>query len=333
MPAPTAKTDVQHALFGGLIDHAPTFPPAQLPLVEGLAEHRRVRGSKHGWIVNRFVCPASKLPELGDEPLRLSVVVDTGQLPAPDPRIEAVEAAGNILDLAASLPADYKKMRDRIEELVGELRNQIIEESLTKGATMAQVLEADKRLRQSPEGRTFRSFTAFLEDPQQQLRFRSAIGEVLGMVVGTALGWSALPTVVLSVVLAFVFGYSLTIRPVLRSGLALAAAVPVALAADTVSISVMEVMDNAVMLVVPGAMSTGLGSPLFWGSLALSLLVAFVVTVPVNRLLIARGKGHAVVHQYHHAGHGQHDDQADHPDHGTDATTEPEAAHTGHAHH
>ena len=93
---------------------------------------------------------------------------------------QAVEAAGNILDLAASLPADYKKMRDRIEELVGELRNQIIEESLSKGATMAQVLEADKRLRQSPEGRTFRSFTAFLEDPQQQLRFRSAIGEVLG---------------------------------------------------------------------------------------------------------------------------------------------------------
>lgn len=92
---------------------------------------------------------------------------------------EAVEAAGNILDLAASLPADYKKMRDRIEELVGELRNQIIEESLSKGATMAQVLEADKRLRQSPEGRTFRSFTAFLEDPQQQLRFRSAISEVL----------------------------------------------------------------------------------------------------------------------------------------------------------
>lgn len=92
---------------------------------------------------------------------------------------QAVEAAGNVLDLAASLPADYKKMRDRIEELVGELRNQIIEESLSKGATMAQVLEADKRLRQSPEGRTFRSFTAFLEDPQQQLRFRSAIGEVL----------------------------------------------------------------------------------------------------------------------------------------------------------
>ena len=86
--------DAGQALFAGLIDHAPTFPPAQLPLDEGLAEHRRVRGSKHGWIVNRFVCPASKLPELGDEPLRLSVVVDTGELPAPDPRIEAVEAAG-----------------------------------------------------------------------------------------------------------------------------------------------------------------------------------------------------------------------------------------------
>ena len=86
--------DAGKALFAGLIDHAPTFPPARLPLDEGLAEHRRVRGSKHGWIVNRFVCPASKLPELGDEPLRLSVVVDTGELPAPDPRIEAVEAAG-----------------------------------------------------------------------------------------------------------------------------------------------------------------------------------------------------------------------------------------------
>jgi hypothetical protein len=130
-----------------------------------------------------------------------------------------------------------------------------------------------------------------------------AIGEVLGMVVGTALGWSALPTVVLSVALAFVFGYSLTIRPVLRSGLALPAAVPVALAADTASITVMEIVDNAVMLLVPGAMGAGLGNGLFWATLAFALLVAFVLTVPVNRVLIARGKGHAVVHQYHHAGH------------------------------
>ena len=127
-----------------------------------------------------------------------------------------------------------------------------------------------------------------------------AIGEVVGMTVGTALNLAALPTVVLSVILAFAFGYSLTIRPVLKSGLEFAAAFQVALAADTVSIGVMEVMDNAVMLLVPGAMTAGLASLLFWGSLTLSLLVAFVITVPVNRALIARGKGHAVVHQHHH---------------------------------
>jgi Domain of unknown function (DUF4396) len=99
--------------------------------------------------------------------------------------------------------------------------------------------------------------------------------------------------------LAFGFGYSFTVTPVMRSGLSLRAAVPVALAADTVSITVMEVFDNLVVLTVPGAMDAGLTSPLFWGSLALSLAVAFVVTVPVNRWLISRGKGHAVVHQYH----------------------------------
>lgn len=88
------STGVRHALFGGLIDHAPTFPPEELPLDQGLAEHRRVRNSEHGWVVNRFVCPASKLGDLGDEPLRLSVVLDTGALPEPDERIEAIEAAG-----------------------------------------------------------------------------------------------------------------------------------------------------------------------------------------------------------------------------------------------
>jgi hypothetical protein len=131
-----------------------------------------------------------------------------------------------------------------------------------------------------------------------------AIGEVLGMVVGTALGWSDLQTVALAVVLAFLFGYALTIRPVLASGLPLRAAVPVALAADTLSITVMEVVDNAVMLSVPGAMEAGLTSLLFWGSLAVALAVAFVVTVPVNRWLIARGKGHAVVHELHSAQSG-----------------------------
>ena len=127
-----------------------------------------------------------------------------------------------------------------------------------------------------------------------------AIGEVLGMVIGTALGWHNLATVVLSVALAFVFGYSLTIRPVLRSGLAFKAALGVALAADTVSIAVMEVVDNAVMLLVPGAMDAGLANWVFWAALVFSLAVAFVVTVPVNRWMIARGKGHAVVHQHHH---------------------------------
>ena len=134
-----------------------------------------------------------------------------------------------------------------------------------------------------------------------------AIGEVLGMVIGTALGWNDLQTIVLAVFLAFVFGYAFTIGPVMRSGLALSAAIPVALAADTVSITVMEIVDNAIMLMVPGAMEAGLAAPLFWGSLAFAfafaLAVAFVVTVPVNRWLIGRGRGHAVVHQYHD-GHG-----------------------------
>ena len=127
-----------------------------------------------------------------------------------------------------------------------------------------------------------------------------AIGEVLGMVIGTALAWSDLATVVLSVALAFVFGYALTVTPVLRSGVPLRRAVGVALAADTVSITVMEIVDNAVILAIPGAMGAGLGNWVFWVTLAGSLAVAFVVTVPVNRWLIGRGKGHAVVHQYHH---------------------------------
>ena len=127
-----------------------------------------------------------------------------------------------------------------------------------------------------------------------------AIGEVLGMVIGTALGWGNLGTIVLAIVLAFFFGYSLTMLPVLRAGVGLGAAVGVALAADTLSITVMEIVDNLFMVLIPGAMDAGLTSWLFWGSLAASLAVAFVLTVPVNRALISRGKGHAVVHQYHH---------------------------------
>lgn len=126
----------------------------------------------------------------------------------------------------------------------------------------------------------------------------------MGLVIGTALGWGNVATIALAVVLAFFFGYSLTMLPLLRSGLALGAAIPLALVADTLSITIMEIVDNAVMLVVPGAMEAGLTSPLFWGSLAFALAVAFVAAFPVNRYLIARGRGHAVVHEYHGDHHG-----------------------------
>jgi hypothetical protein len=127
-----------------------------------------------------------------------------------------------------------------------------------------------------------------------------AIGEVLGMVIGTAAGLSNTATVVLAVALAFVFGYALTMRGVLRAGVGFKDALRIAFAADTVSIVVMEIVDNAIVLSVPGAMEAGLASGLFWGSLAFALAVAFVVTVPVNRWMIGRGRGHAVVHAYHH---------------------------------
>jgi Domain of unknown function (DUF4396) len=126
-----------------------------------------------------------------------------------------------------------------------------------------------------------------------------AIGEVLGMVIGTAIGLHNAATVVLSVALAFVFGYGLTMRGVLRAGVGFRQALRVALAADTVSIAVMEIVDNAVVVAVPGAMDAGLTSVLFWGALAFSLVVAFVLTTPVNRWMIGRGRGHAVVHAYH----------------------------------
>ncbi|MER6060796.1 DUF4396 domain-containing protein [Streptomyces sp. NPDC001792] len=127
-----------------------------------------------------------------------------------------------------------------------------------------------------------------------------AIGEVLGMVVGTALGWGNLPTTVLAIVLAFFFGYSLTLRGVLRAGIDFRTAFRVALAADTLSIAVMELIDNGVILVWPSAMDATLGDALFWISLAVSLVIAFMVTTPVNKWTIGRGKGHAVVHRYHH---------------------------------
>jgi len=124
-----------------------------------------------------------------------------------------------------------------------------------------------------------------------------AIGEVLGMVIGTALDFSNVATIALSIALAFLFGYALTSLPLLRAGMALAAVVPIALASDTLSIATMEVVDNAIVVAVPGAIDAGIGDLLFWGSLSFSLAVAGVVALPVNRRLIARGKGHAVVHE------------------------------------
>jgi Domain of unknown function (DUF4396) len=126
-----------------------------------------------------------------------------------------------------------------------------------------------------------------------------AIGEVLGMVIGTSIGLSDWATVALAVVLAFFFGYALTMRGVLRAGVPFRQAVRVALAADTVSILVMEIVDNTVMLTVPGAMEAGITGGLFWGALAFALAVAFVVTLPINRWMIGRGKGHSVVHALH----------------------------------
>jgi hypothetical protein len=126
-----------------------------------------------------------------------------------------------------------------------------------------------------------------------------AIGEVLGMIIGTALGWSNGATVALAIALAFLFGYSLTSLPLLGSGMALSAVIPVALAADTISIAIMEVVDNTIMLLIPGAMEATLTDIGFYAALTAALIIAGAIALPVNRWLISRGKGHAVVHQFH----------------------------------
>ncbi|HTI29691.1 MAG TPA: DUF4396 domain-containing protein [Methylomirabilota bacterium] len=128
-----------------------------------------------------------------------------------------------------------------------------------------------------------------------------AIGEVLGMVIATAFGWGNLAAIVLSVILAFFFGYGLTMRPLLATGMGLRRASGLALSADTVSITIMEITDNAILLVIPAAMDAQLNEPLFWGSLVLSLAIAGVLAFPVNRWMIGRGQGHAVIHEAHHS--------------------------------
>jgi len=126
-----------------------------------------------------------------------------------------------------------------------------------------------------------------------------AIGEILGLAIATALGWHDLPSVLLAIVLAFAFGYALTIRPLVASGMPLRRAGRLAIASDTLSITTMEIVDTVIVLLIPGAMAAGLLDPLFWGSLGVALLIAAAVAFPVNRWLIARGKGHAVVHGTH----------------------------------
>jgi hypothetical protein len=125
-------------------------------------------------------------------------------------------------------------------------------------------------------------------------------GEVLGLAIASAAGWDVVPSIVLAIVLAFVFGYALTLWPLLRARMPLGRAIQTAIASDTLSITVMEIVDNAVVLVVPGAMEAGLTDALFWLSLALALAIAFAATFPVNRWLIARGRGHAILHEHHH---------------------------------
>jgi hypothetical protein len=153
---------------------------------------------------------------------------------------------------------------------------------------------ADRRLRQPRSSLTRSAIQATLH-----CLTGCAIGEVLGMVLATALGWGDVTSIAVSVALAFVFGYALTIRPVARAGVGFRRALRVAFASDTVSITTMEIVDNAFIAFVPGALAAGLADGLFWWSLAVSLVIAFVLTVPVNRWLIARGRGHAVVHELH----------------------------------
>jgi hypothetical protein len=126
-----------------------------------------------------------------------------------------------------------------------------------------------------------------------------AIGEILGLIIGESLGWSNGKTIVLAVALAFLFGYGLSILPLLKAKIALGAALGVVLAADTLSIATMEIVDNGVMAIIPGAMEAGLVNPVFWLSMSLALSVAFVAAFPVNRYLLQRGKGHALMHKYH----------------------------------
>lgn len=146
-----------------------------------------------------------------------------------------------------------------------------------------------------------------------------AIGEIAGLMIGTALGLSTIATIALAVGLAFLFGYALSALPLLQAGVALSTALPLVLAADTLSIAAMELVDNAVMAVIPGAMDAGIVNPVFWLSMMVALGAAFIAAYPVNKYLLGRGKGHALMHQYHHGSHdkthAEHEARPHHHDH------------------
>ena len=169
----------------------------------------------------------------------------------------------------------------------------------------ALVLQEDERAFQDARhgsahaGHAGRSVNALAVSATTHCLTGCVIGEVLGMFIGTALGWSDLATIALAVGLAYLFGFALTSLPLFRAGLTFGAIVPIALAADTVSITIMEVIDNAFVLLVPGAMEAGVGDPLLWAAIAGGFVVAYPFAFLANRYMIARGKGHAVVHEYH----------------------------------
>lgn len=152
---------------------------------------------------------------------------------------------------------------------------------------------------QDSDARTGPTLNRMAADATTHCLTGCAIGEVLGLAIATQLGWSNEASIVIAIVLAYVFGYALTLRPLLATGMGLAAAAGVAFAADTLSITVMEIVDNAVIVLIPGAMDAGLTDLLFWGALALGLVIAWFAAFPVNRWLIARGRGHAVAMQHH----------------------------------
>jgi len=204
---------------------------------------------------------------------------------------------------SATVSFDPRKMSSEgIVKAIEALGYKTIQES-SRGSEMKQSSTSHDHSTQHhpPTGHQTASLTSLAFSATAHCLTGCAIGEVLGMVVGTYLGLANSTTVAISVTLAFLFGYLLTIRPLLKNGVALRPALALAFASDTLSIVTMEVIDNAVMLIIPGAMDAGLGTILFWASLAFSLVLAFLAAVPVNRWLLSKGRGHALVHQYHHA--------------------------------